>query len=404
MYRSLFIGFTGILASSSAMAGEGLYSVGAQPEDLVPLQWIVGSKLIYDDNTVPGGPQDGEDSMAAMPYIGAKLTNITPQTIVDVYAEVGLMYYFEEPAGIDNTSVNSRISLDVFHDVSERISLTTRNFVSYELEPNYAYGYASSRQNEEHLYWSTDNSIDYNWTDRFTTRTGVHYYGTDYEESDDLNRQAISLYNQFRYRISPQTIGTFTYRYTDTNADGNASDSNNHFVTIGAEHRLSPNTIGRAQVGAQFRDADDGESATSPYLEANLISRVNSQFLVRGFVRYSIEDFDTVQTDGITTIEYDERLTLRIGASASYDLSPKLQIFSGVDYIPTSFQSGRLIQGPGPASDADEDVLNAYIGFALKITETIEANCSYNYTQSDSNLIGRDYDRSRISLGFSAMF
>ena len=175
-------------------------------------------------------------------------------------------------------------------------------------------------------------------------------------------------------------------------------------MTIGAEHRLSPNTIGRAQVGAQFRDADDGESATSPYLEANLISRVNSQFLVRGFVRYSIEDFDTVQTDGITTIEYDERLTLRIGASASYDLSPKLQIFSGVDYIPTSFQSGRLIQGPGPASDADEDVLNAYIGFALKITETIEANCSYNYTQSDSNLIGRDYDRSRISLGFSAMF
>ena len=135
-----------------------------------------------------------------------------------------------------------------------------------------------------------------------------------------------------------------------------------------------------------------------------LITRVNSQFLVRGFVRYSVEDYDTVFANGVTTGEYDERLTLRIGTSASYDLSPKLQLFGGVDYIPTSFESGRVITGPGTLPDADEDVLNAYIGFALKITETIEANCSYNYTDSDSDLPGRDYDRSRISLGVSAVF
>jgi len=292
----------------------------------------------------------------------------------------------------------------VFHDVSERISLTTRNFVSYELEPNYAYGYASSRQNEEHLYYNTDNSIDYNWTARFTTRTGVQYYGTDYDESDDLNRQSLSLYNQFRYRVSPQTVGTFTYRYTDTSGDGVASDSTNHYVTVGAEHRFSPNTIGRAEVGAQFRDVDQGDTSTNPYLEMTVISRVNTQFLVRAFARYSVEDFDTVQTDGISLFEYDERYTLRIGTSASYDLSPKLQLFGGVDYIPSSFESGRRITGLGPVPDADEDVLNAYIGFALRITETIEANCSYNYTDSDSDLTGRDYDRSRISLGVSAVF
>ena len=402
--QKLSLGFAGLLLTSSAMAGEGLYSVGAQPEDLVPLHWIVGTKAIYDDNTAPGGALDGEDSMAAMPYLGAKLTNITPQTIVDIYAEVGMMYYFDKPGGIDDSSVNSRLSLDVFHDVSERITLTTRNFVSYELEPNYAYGYASSRQNEEHLYWSTDNSIDYNWTDRFTTRTGIQYYGTEYEDDDNLNRQSISLYNQFRYRLSPQTVGTFTYRYTDTDAEGVASDSTSHYITLGAEHRFSPNTIGRFQAGAQIRDVDDGDDETNPYFEGTIITRVNSQLLVRAFARYSVEDYDTVQTNGIILGEYDERRTLRIGASASYDLSPKLQLFGGVDYIPTSFEGGRLIPGPGTIPDADEDVINAYIGFALKITETIEANCSYNYTDSDSDLFGRDYDRSRISLGVSAVF
>ena len=153
MHQKLTLGLAGLFLTSTAMAGEGLYSVGAQPEDLVPLEFILGTKFIYDDNTTPGGPLDGEDSMAAMPYLGAKLTNITPQTIVDIYAEVGLMYYFDKPSTVDDESVNSRLSVDVFHDVSERITLTSRNFLSYELEPNYAYGYASSRQNQEHFYW-----------------------------------------------------------------------------------------------------------------------------------------------------------------------------------------------------------------------------------------------------------
>lgn len=404
MFKKLTLGIAGLAFSTSANAGDGLYSVGAQPEDLVPLQWIVGTKAIYDDNTAPGGTLDGEESFAVQPYVGAKLTNITPQTIVDLYAEVGLMYYFDEPATTDDTTTNSRLSLDVFHQVSERISLSTRNFVSYELEPNYSYGYASSRQNQEHLYWSSDNSIDYNWTSRFTTRTGFQYSGTDYEDDDNQNRQSVSLYNQFRYRMSPQTVATATYRYSDTNADGVASDSTNQYITIGAEHRFSPNTIGRAQIGAQLRDVDNGDDSTSPYAEATIISQVNSQFMVRAFARYSVEDYDTVQTNGITTGEYDERKTLRFGASASYDISPKLQVFGGVDYIPTAFEDGRLIAGPGPVADADEDVLNAYIGLALQITETIEASCSYNYTDSDSDFAARDYDRSRISLGVSAVF
>ena len=405
MHQKLTAGFAGLFLTSSAMAGEGLYSVGAQPEEMLPLEWIVGVKAIHDTNAAPGGALDGEDTSSVLPYIGAKLTGITPQTIIDLYAEVGMMYYFDQPATLDDTSINSRVSLDVYHDVSERISLTSRNFISYELEPNYAYGYASSRQNEEHLYWNTDNSIDYNWTERFTTRTGVQYYGTEYDDSDNLNRQAISLYNEFRYRVSPQTVATATYRYTDTEGEGVSSDSTSHYLTIGAEHRFSPNTIGRAKAGVQFRDVDAGGNSTNPYAEATVISRVNSQFLVRAFARYSVEDFDTVQVIGGSFYEYDERLTLRIGTSASYDLTPRLQLYGGVDYIPTSFNDPRLVSGPAvPVSDADEDVLNAYIGFALKITETIEANCSYNYTDSDSDLAGRDYDRSRISLGLSASF
>lgn len=404
MNQKLKVALASLVLTSSVQAGEGLYSVGDQPEDLIPLQWMVGLKVIHDDNATPGGDLDGEEASSIMPYIGGQLTNMTPRTVVDVYAEIGMMYYFDKPQGLDDTSINSRMSLDVFHDVNERISLATRNFISYELEPNYAYGYASSRQGEEHLFWSTDNSIDYNWTDRLATRTGVKYFGTHYEDSEDSNRQSISLSNQFRYLLSPQTIGTVTYRHTLSKGEGNSSDSNDQYITFGAEHRFSPNHIGSGQIGVQLRDVDDGDSSSNPFFNLTLISQMNSQFMIRNFLRYSVEDTDTVQNQGGNIGEYDERATLRFGSSASYDLSPKLQLFGGVDYIRTSLGAGRLISGSGTFPDADEEVINAYIGFALKITETIEANCSYNFTDSDSPLSGRDYDRNRFSLGVSAIF
>lgn len=136
MNQKLKVALASLVLTSSVQAGEGLYSVGDQPEDLIPLQWMVGLKVIHDDNATPGGDLDGEEASSIMPYIGGQLTNMTPRTVVDVYAEIGMMYYFDKPQGLDDTSINSRMSLDVFHDVNERISLATRNFISYSFRRN----------------------------------------------------------------------------------------------------------------------------------------------------------------------------------------------------------------------------------------------------------------------------
>lgn len=399
------IGLISLFAGSIALGSDGLYSVGAQPEDTpLPLQWMVGAQLIYDDNVAPNGLGTEEDSMAFSPYVGAKWTSVTPRTIIDLYANISTMYYFDAPATTDDASINTRFNFDITHDLNERITVQSRNFVAYELEPNYAYGYASSRQNEEHLFWSTNQSLDYNWTRRFTTRHGVGFSGTDYQDDSNLNRQAFSFFNSVRYRLSPQTVLTAQHRYSDSSGGGVSSDSSNHFLTVGAEHRFSPNTIGRISTGVQLRDVADGDNSTAPYLDMSLNTQVNRQLRVRSFLRYSMEDYDTIQGFGLATAEYDARKTLRIGASSTYSLSPKVQLFGGVDYIMTAFEDGRSIAFATPVADADEDVLNAYIGFSLRITQNVEANCSFNHTTSDSDFFGRDYDRNRISLGLSAYF
>jgi hypothetical protein len=105
------------------------------------------------------------------------------------------------------------------------------------------------------------------------------------------------------------------------------------------------------------------------------------------------------------TVEYDDRETLRFGIAGEYAVSPMFSVFGGVDYIPTSYDSGRVVAGTfvGDVSQ-DEDILNAYIGVSMKINDYLTGTASYNFTNSSSDIVGRDYDRNRLSLGVSAEF
>jgi hypothetical protein len=409
MKRKFSPSFLFLLLAGSASA-QGLYYTGSEAQESIPLKWVVGTNVTYDDNISPGfGPE--EDSVAINPYVGLSLVSISPQTTWDVYARLGLIYYLDEPtaAGSDDINSQSRAGINLTHRFTERLRFSSRNFISYELEPDYSYGFASSRQLGEYFYWQTDNSVGFRWTERIATYSGLRLTGTDYADVENNDRFTWELYNQFRYQLTPQTVLTGDYRYAQTSGDGVSTDTSDQYILAGVEHRFSPNTIGIARAGVQIHDVDSGGStSTSPYVELALNSQVNEQFRVRAFTRYGIENYDTVQfhpTAGL--VEFDDRRTLRFGLSADYVISPMLSIFGGVDYIPTSYEEGRSVAKPafiGPISDLDEDLVNAYIGVSMKFTDYLTGTASYNYTDSTSDIAGRDYDRNRISLGLSAEF
>jgi Putative beta-barrel porin 2 len=392
------------VASASA---QGLYNVGSEAQESIPLKWVVGMNAAYDDNITPGdGDKNGSPSLN--PYVGLSLVSITPQTTWDVYARLGLIYYFDIPDGSDTNDVssNSRIGLNVTHRVSERLRFSSRNFVSYELEPDYSYGYASSRQGGEYFYWQTDNSVGYRWTDRFATYTGISLTGADY---DQLNNDRVTwqAYNQFRYQLGPQTVLTGDYRYEQTMAYNKAADSRNQYLLAGVEQRFSPNTIGILRAGAQLRNVEGGKDTTSPYVEAALNSQVTQQLSVKAFTRYGIESYDTVRNVGSSgEVEFDSKKTLRLGVSTEYAFSPTFSMFGGVDYVPTSFEGGRQIPSVAGSTveDQQEDIINAYIGASMKFNDMLTGTVSYNYTHSSSDFSGNDYNRNRISLGVSAEF
>lgn len=407
MKRKIPFGLLGLLAVGSA-SGQGLYYVGTETQESLPLKWVVGISAIYDDNVSPGFG-DKESSFGLNPYVGLSFVSISPQTTWDVYARLGLIYYFDAPAGMDDVNSQSRVGVNLTHRFSERLRFSSRNFVSYELEPDYSYGYASSRQTGEYFFWNSDNSVGFRWTERLATYTGLRLTGTTYQDSDNNDRFTWEAYNQFRYQLTPQTVLTMDYRYGQTSYEGGyGSDTTNQYLLGGVEHRFSPNTIGILRVGAQFRDIDDDDdSYTSPYLEFALNSQVNSQFRIRSFARYGIEDYNTIQSFNGVVVNFEDSQTLRFGISGDYSISPTFSVFGGIDYIPTSYDGGQVVSSPNTGAsfaDQDEDILNAYIGVSMKITEYLTGTASYNYTNSNSDIDGLDYDRNRISVGVSAEF
>lgn len=407
MKRKFGLGILSLIAAGSASA-QGLFYIGSEAQETMPLKWVIGASLTYDDNVTPLAGTD-DDAFSINPYVGAFFVTITPQTTIDFYGRLGIIYYFDEPTavGSDDTNGQARFGFNVTHRFSERLRFSSRNFLSYELEPDYAYGVATSRQVGEYFYWQTDNSVGYRWTERLATYFGLSLTGLNYDDVDNADRFTWMLYGQTRYQLSPQSVLTFDLRYSETNGDDLASDSSDVHVLGGIEHRFSPTTIGIVRVGAQFRDVDNGDNTTSPYFELALNSRINQQFQVRAFTRYGIEVYDTVQIVQGNFYDFSDRRVLRIGVSGDYALSETLSLFGGVDFIPSSFDDGNLVSPlgalPTTVGGLEDDLINLYIGVSMKFTDALHGSLSYNFTDSTSD-INPDYDRSRINLGVRVEF
>ena len=397
------------LAVAGIVNGQGLYDIAPNDEaqESSPITWSAGLSYNFDDNVTPtalaGSPGFEDEVSSVSAYLGASLVSITPQTTWDVFARLGGNLYLDSPeaSGVDDAFGQARLGLNWAHRVSERLRLSSRNYAAYEMEPDYSYGFSTDRQLEEYLHYQTDNAVGYRWNERFATYTGMKVRGVDYGDSASANdRMIYSLYNQFRYRSSDQTVWTLDYRYSETESSGTADDSTNHYVLLGAEHRFSPNSVIAVKAGVQMRDVDGGAGEDSPFFEGAIRTRVNGQLNVRSFARYSIEDYGT-SFDGFT---FDTNSTLRVGVSADYVISPQLTFQAGANVILMDMEDGRFVPVTGAVDDEETDLLNLYLGLTYKINDGLYVTGSYNWTDSDSDLPGRAYERNRFSIGLKTEF
>ncbi len=116
MKRIIPFGYLGLLALGSATA-QSLYYIGTETQESIPLKWVVGANVIFDDNVSPGFGSK-ESSVGLNPYVGLSFVSITPQTTWDVYARLGLIYYLDAPSNMDDINSQSRAGISLTHRFS----------------------------------------------------------------------------------------------------------------------------------------------------------------------------------------------------------------------------------------------------------------------------------------------
>ncbi|MDB4142344.1 outer membrane beta-barrel protein [Akkermansiaceae bacterium] len=401
------------LLSASSLCAQTLFDLAPSEEasESLPLTWVVGASLGYDDNPTPIGNNSNE-SAYAVGYVGASFLSEAPQDRVEFSYQLGYVHYFDsldfDTVSVDQSTPTGNLTLNWTRRVSDRLRLSSRNTVAFEYQPDYSVGTSAARQVGAYLRWSSDNSVGYRWSERLGTYTGIIFSGVDYDNSAAITSDVSSftLYNDFRYQLSPQAVATLTYRYSESDTTV-VDNSQNHYVLAGIEHRFSPNTVGILRAGAQFRSIDGSANGdtTSPTFEVALNSQVNEQLSVRAYGRYAIEDYARAVLDEVDDVRvYDDTHTLRLGVTGNYRVSQALSLQGGVNYQFLNYENGTA-SGAAPApADLDEDLLNAFVGFDLQIAENVYLNGTYNFEDLGSDINTREYDRNRFSLGVRATF
>lgn len=405
MKKQFTVTAVSLICIGSASA-QSLFDLAPSNDDSepLPLTWTAGAGVGFDDNAAPFFPGADQSSLYGSAYVGASFLSRTPATTTEFFARLGVVHYFENidsnGVDVDQSSSVAGFGLNWTNRISDRLRFVSRNTLNKEREPDYAQGFQGGVSGD-YLRWSTDQAVGYRWSERLGTYTGVRYDDVSYDDIDGFDRSTLTFYNDFRYQLSPQTVGTFTYRLSEVDG-GSVSDSTNTYFLVGLEHRFSPNTLGVIKAGVQNRDVDGGRDSSNPYVEASLRSQVNEQLTIRSYVRYGVEDYARrIAIGGFPPIQFEGAETLRLGLTGTYGVSEELSLNAGVNYVSLAYVDSVL---PG-LRDVDEDSLNLSVGFRLEVSDTMWLNGSYNFETLSSDIGSiREYDRNRINLGINTTF
>ncbi len=387
-----------LLTIAGAHGQGGLGAIGQNMEtgdefdDDLPLTVTLGVGTGWDSNTNTSSTLENESAyinggIGAIYGIGDKTTQLNLGT------NFGAIYYFDQAPGVDDDFYNARISLDLVHRASPRLTLIDNAYFTYEIEPDYAIGASTARRNDQYSYFYNRFAASYAWSRRLSTVTSYTISGIFYEEdiiAATEDRLTHNVGNQFRYAWTRQTTLTADYRYQRTNFDTLPRDINEHFVLAGIDHRFTRATSLTASGGAQFYDDSVSGSSTKPYGELALNYRVTEDTTVRWANRVGLESNEVAG--------FNDRYTWRSGLSANHRLTPYLTGSGGISYVLSRFDGGTV------TSDLDEDAISVNAGLSFRVLPNTDLDARYYFTKYSSDNSLRDYDRHRVSLGLSTTF
>jgi hypothetical protein len=210
----------------------------------------------------------------------------------------------------------------------------------------------------------------------FNVRNGItldyRYEQIDYDVSPDLTNNDIR--GRFTHRFDPATSVFAEYLYQIRDYDDPSVDYVTHTPSVGIQHSFSRTLSGLLQVGYYYQDPDVGQSGDGLSLNTSLSLRgERTTYTIFALSGYR-EEFQTADNAGF--LEY-----YRGGLTVSHRLLQRLTLNLGVE-----------AEWDDYATEEEAWLYTARLGMTYQIFRWMNIAAGVDYSETDSNIDGNDYD------------
>lgn len=328
-----------------------------------------------------------------------------PQLLVNLPAEqtfVGFRYSYRvdyaENRDPDPVDQAHQVDLLLSHTVNPRLQLGLNERVRRGIEPEIVDRIAGDpyvrRRRGDFFHNDLSGSVSYNLTRRWNMQVRGGWSRWDYDEAvasvDDRHVYRGTI--EAVYAIDRRTETGAGYQYTRVDFDRpgpqSTRNADSHVGYLVLVRRINPQLSASVNVGGEWREFDDGTSATGPWVDATVTYNYAPQSALRGGVRYSISTADLASYRVNDSCDIFGRITHRLTAKASLSAEAN---FSWDTY---SKPFNLLVQ-----DEIDEEGLSVSLSLRYRFTNWFSGDVGYILTQVWSEVDTREYTRNRIYLG-----
>ena len=362
-------------------------------------------RLEYDDNIY----QEEDDTTGSFKVI-EELEFLVNFDFENTF--VGLRYRptfaWWENRDEDSTDLHHSFDLNLTQRFTDRLTLGVRDTFRYAERPALEEDGVTIRERGDYIFNTIRGTLAYNVTPAGRIDTSARYDLRRYDDSDIADRNDYDKYIgglTYRHALVPETSLSLDGRFETIEYSESRRDSSTYHAGLGAEHMFTPDFLGNANAGIQFKDYDDSSlsSDSSPYFDMGLTFLPSPATRLNAGMGYSFQDADI--------FPYANQERYRVYASASHDVTSRVRLnatgsysnseYDAADSIPVELE--RLEIDVDELEDGSEDYMLFSASVSYKVNRTNWLDAGWSFSTLDSDL-RRDFDRNRYNVSWRTRF
>jgi hypothetical protein len=360
-------------------------------------RWAITADLRtgYDDNTATSAT-DPRASAFSSALMSTSYSYPSDTTFVSARASLGGQLYYDRPGS--NFDYNYSLDGTLAHTFSLRLNLDVSEHLRFSQEPQLAEGNAILRRQGDHISNEIQMGLAFELTPKWFIDAALNHSVFLYSEDDiaaSLDRQSVGGGPSIRFRVTENTTLSANYRFTRIEYDKSPRSSFDNTGSLGVSHNLTRRWKGNVELGGQMRKEDNSLSSStfySPFVNGSMSYLLTQTAKVSGGIRYSFQETDVAT--------YFESRSLIGYGRFDWEFAKKLVWGVGLDVVNNDMTDPVVAGSP----DINEKTIVFSNKLSWNVLENTDLFLTHSFTKTESDLIGRSYDRSIIMAGASVLF